>query len=182
MVFPEIFRQFASFRLLFFGAALMVMMVFPSRRDTSQKKKRALRTGRLRNSKSSSARRNIDSKRSESSSKPSNFFSRSDQFQFLNDSGNDESLFLWRSHCGKSFRSPRQTETNNQLDWTKWCRKTTIFNIITGIYRPSQGQVFFQNKEITGLKPHQIVQKGIARTFQNIRLFPNMTCLGKEGP
>jgi ABC-type branched-subunit amino acid transport system ATPase component len=55
--------------------------------------------------------------------------------------------------------------------------KTTVFNVITGIYRPEAGQVIFNDNNIEGLKPHQIVAKGIARTFQNIRLFPNMTCL-----
>jgi ABC-type branched-subunit amino acid transport system ATPase component len=55
--------------------------------------------------------------------------------------------------------------------------KTTVFNVITGIYRPEAGQVIFNEENIEGLKPHQIVAKGIARTFQNIRLFPNMTCL-----
>jgi ABC-type branched-subunit amino acid transport system ATPase component len=55
--------------------------------------------------------------------------------------------------------------------------KTTVFNVITGIYRPEAGQVIFNGHNIEGLKPHQIVTTGIARTFQNIRLFPNMTCL-----
>ncbi len=55
--------------------------------------------------------------------------------------------------------------------------KTTVFNVVTGIYRPEHGSVHFQGTEITGRKPHQIVQQGIARTFQNIRLFPNLTCL-----
>jgi ABC-type branched-subunit amino acid transport system ATPase component len=55
--------------------------------------------------------------------------------------------------------------------------KTTVFNVITGIYRPESGRVIFKGDNIEGLKPHQIVSKGIARTFQNIRLFPNMTCL-----
>lgn len=55
--------------------------------------------------------------------------------------------------------------------------KTTIFNVITGIYTPDSGQIIFQNEDISGLKPHQIVSKGIARTFQNIRLFKDMTCL-----
>ena len=55
--------------------------------------------------------------------------------------------------------------------------KTTVFNVVTGIYRPEGGDVFFQGEKITGWKPHRIVEKGIARTFQNIRLFPNMTCL-----
>jgi ABC-type branched-subunit amino acid transport system ATPase component len=55
--------------------------------------------------------------------------------------------------------------------------KTTVFNVITGIYRPESGQVIFNGNNIEGLKPHQIVARGIARTFQNIRLFPNMTCL-----
>jgi ABC-type branched-subunit amino acid transport system ATPase component len=55
--------------------------------------------------------------------------------------------------------------------------KTTVFNVVTGIYRPDAGRVFFRGQEISGRKPHQIVKRGIARTFQNIRLFPNMTCL-----
>lgn len=55
--------------------------------------------------------------------------------------------------------------------------KTTMFNIITGNYTPSSGQVIFHNEPISGLKPHHIVRKGIARTFQNIRLFSSMSVL-----
>ncbi|MBN2552054.1 MAG: ABC transporter ATP-binding protein, partial [Spirochaetales bacterium] len=55
--------------------------------------------------------------------------------------------------------------------------KTTVFNVVTGIYRPTAGRVVFQGREITGCKAHEIVKLGIARTFQNIRLFPNLTCL-----
>jgi len=55
--------------------------------------------------------------------------------------------------------------------------KTTVFNVVTGIYRPESGDVFFQGEKVTGWKPHRIVERGMARTFQNIRLFPNMTCL-----
>jgi ABC-type branched-subunit amino acid transport system ATPase component len=54
--------------------------------------------------------------------------------------------------------------------------KTTVFNVVTGIYRPERGRVLFEGRDITGLKPHRIVERGIARTFQNIRLFPNLTC------
>ncbi len=54
--------------------------------------------------------------------------------------------------------------------------KTTVFNVVTGIYRPEKGRVLFRGQDITGLRPHRIVQRGIARTFQNIRLFANMTC------
>ena len=55
--------------------------------------------------------------------------------------------------------------------------KTTVFNTVTGIYRPEEGRILFNREDITGRAPHQIAAKGIARTFQNIRLFPNMTCL-----
>lgn len=55
--------------------------------------------------------------------------------------------------------------------------KTTVFNVITGIYQPDAGEYFFKGEKISNLKPHQILSKGIARTFQNIRLFQNMTCL-----
>jgi ABC-type branched-subunit amino acid transport system ATPase component len=55
--------------------------------------------------------------------------------------------------------------------------KTTVFNVITSIYQPDDGEYYFKGEKLFGLKPHQILTKGIARTFQNIRLFPNMTCL-----
>ncbi|WP_309294790.1 ABC transporter ATP-binding protein [Desulfotruncus alcoholivorax] len=55
--------------------------------------------------------------------------------------------------------------------------KTTIFNAMTGIYRPTQGNILFKGQLINGLKPNQLVLKGIARTFQNIRLFSALTVL-----
>jgi len=55
--------------------------------------------------------------------------------------------------------------------------KTTCFNVMTGVFRPTSGTVMFDDKKIAGRKPHQINRMGIARTFQNIRLFPEMTAL-----
>ena len=55
--------------------------------------------------------------------------------------------------------------------------KTTVFNMITGVYIPTQGEIVFDNLPIQGMQPHEINQLGIARTFQNIRLFPSLTVL-----
>ncbi len=55
--------------------------------------------------------------------------------------------------------------------------KTTLFNCVTGVYTPTAGEVTFAGEAITGRRPDQIVQLGICRTFQQIRLFPNMTAL-----
>jgi branched-chain amino acid transport system ATP-binding protein len=55
--------------------------------------------------------------------------------------------------------------------------KTTFFNTITGVYKPTSGAVFFEDKSISGLPPHEVTGLGMARTFQNIRLFHNMTSL-----
>jgi len=55
--------------------------------------------------------------------------------------------------------------------------KTTMFNIITGNYEATEGEIIFRNESLNGLKPHAIVRKGIARTFQNIRLFSSMTVM-----
>ncbi|HEX2051240.1 MAG TPA: ABC transporter ATP-binding protein [Actinomycetota bacterium] len=55
--------------------------------------------------------------------------------------------------------------------------KTTLFNCVTGAYAPTEGQVLFDGARITGKRPDQIVDLGICRTFQQIRLFPNMTAL-----
>src|SRR6202008_1260801 len=55
--------------------------------------------------------------------------------------------------------------------------KTTIFNLLTGVYEPTSGDIYFQGKRIDGLKPYEISRRGVSRTFQNIRLFPSMSVL-----
>ena len=55
--------------------------------------------------------------------------------------------------------------------------KTTFFNILTGVYKPTAGDVIFAGKRVSGLPPHKVTHLGMARTFQNIRLFHNMTAL-----
>ena len=55
--------------------------------------------------------------------------------------------------------------------------KTTVFNVVTGVFEPSNGAVLFEGRSIVGRKRYQVTRTGIARTFQNIRLFPNMSAL-----
>ena len=55
--------------------------------------------------------------------------------------------------------------------------KTTIFNLLTGVYQPTSGEIYFNGQRIDGLRPYQIAGRGVSRTFQNIRLFPSMTVL-----
>ena len=55
--------------------------------------------------------------------------------------------------------------------------KTTAFNLLTGVYEPTEGEIIFDGQSVVGLKPYQVTQKGIARTFQNVRLFSDMTVL-----
>jgi branched-chain amino acid transport system ATP-binding protein len=53
--------------------------------------------------------------------------------------------------------------------------KTTLFNLVTGVYEPTHGDIVFAGESLTGLAPHKITRRGIARTFQTLRLFLNMT-------
>jgi branched-chain amino acid transport system ATP-binding protein len=55
--------------------------------------------------------------------------------------------------------------------------KTTLFNNVTGLFKPTSGHVILNGKDITGSKPHEVARLGIARTFQNIRLFDYMSCI-----
>ena len=55
--------------------------------------------------------------------------------------------------------------------------KSTLFNLITGAYLPNEGEIRFCEKSLVGLKPHRICKRGIARTFQLVRIFPSMTVL-----
>ena len=55
--------------------------------------------------------------------------------------------------------------------------KTTIFNLLTGVYEPTSGEIYFEEKRIDGKRPYEISRCGVSRTFQNIRLFPGMSVL-----
>ncbi|HKY08597.1 MAG TPA: ABC transporter ATP-binding protein [Candidatus Binatia bacterium] len=55
--------------------------------------------------------------------------------------------------------------------------KTTLFNVLTGLYRPDHGEIYFQERSLIGMKPDRITAAGISRTFQNIRLFSQMTVM-----
>ena len=55
--------------------------------------------------------------------------------------------------------------------------KTTFFNTITGIYKPEEGEIIFNGKSLVGLRPDQIAERGVSRTFQNIRLFSNLSVI-----
>ncbi len=55
--------------------------------------------------------------------------------------------------------------------------KTTVFNMLTGLYKPTAGKIIFEDKDITDMQPQDIIKIGIARTFQNIRIFPSMRAI-----
>src|SRR3989440_13058679 len=55
--------------------------------------------------------------------------------------------------------------------------KTTIFNLLTGVYEPTSGEIYFEEQRIDGKRPYEISRCGVSRTFQNIRLFPGMSVL-----
>jgi branched-chain amino acid transport system ATP-binding protein len=55
--------------------------------------------------------------------------------------------------------------------------KTSIFNVLSGVYRPQRGRVVFEGEDIVGRRPHEIAARGMARTFQNVELFANLTVL-----
>ena len=55
--------------------------------------------------------------------------------------------------------------------------KTTFFNMLTGVYTPTSGEILFDGRDVAGLPPHAVTHLGVGRTFQNIRLFPTMTSL-----
>lgn len=188
VVFPEIFRQFATYRLLFFGAALVVMMVFRPEGILPRRRERAGLSG-LGISKLPT-----------------------DESRFLEDvleEGPSKSIDRSKDHGWRRKTNPANPPSENgtvletrgvtmqfgglvavnQVDikiqegqitsliGPNGAGKTTLFNVITGIYHPVSGKVIFDGADITNLKPHQIIARGIARTFQNIRLFPSLTCI-----
>jgi branched-chain amino acid transport system ATP-binding protein len=74
-----------------------------------------------------------------------------------------------------SFAIPKQTIVS--IIGPNGAGKTTFFNMLTGLYKPSTGSITFDGSDVTGMRPDRVVARGMARTFQNIRLFGTMTAL-----
>lgn len=70
-----------------------------------------------------------------------------------------------------------ETRSINSIIGPNGAGKTTFFNVVTGYYKPTTGQVLFDGRKISGMRPNQLTRIGIARTFQTIRLFNNLTSL-----
>lgn len=186
VIFPEVFRQFASYRLLFFGLALMLMMIFrpggiwPRRREgiglaglgirgLPARDEDLVKTGNI----------NQGILRPPASVDSGN--------TGVSDAVPMEEGMMLQTH-GATLRFGGLTAVNDfdlnvrtgritSLIGPNGAGKTTLFNMITGIYKPTSGRIDFLGRDITGLKPHAIIGSGIARTFQNIRLFPSLTCI-----
>lgn len=85
--------------------------------------------------------------------------------------------FVRRSPCGRYFQPEHRKGRALRPDWTNGAGKTTVFNLLTGVYKPTAGEFTLDGENLTGRRTIDINRKGIARTFQNIRLFRDMSVL-----
>jgi len=188
VVFPEIFRQFASYRLLFFGAALMVMMIFRPGGILPRKREkiglRGLGIGNLPSNEDQFLTEILANPKTVPGAKAKSEEATATTPRTTEQSENGTVLktenltmqfggLIAVNQFDLEVKSGRITS----LIGPNGAGKTTLFNVITGIYRPTNGRIIFNGEDITNLKPHIVISKGIARTFQNIRLFPSLTCI-----
>lgn len=183
VIFPEIFRQFASYRLLFFGAALVIMMVFRPGGILPRKRER----GGIRGLGISGLPEDENEFLEELlQSGPPVLRKEAAQQANLTTVGAKNSILLETKGVSVLFGGLKAVNDFDlvvrkgkitSLIGPNGAGKTTLFNTITGIYKPVKGRVLFRGEDITGLKPHTIIPRGLARTFQNIRLFPELTCI-----
>ncbi len=187
VIFPEIFRQFASYRLLFFGAALMIMMIFRPGGILPRRREKVGLSGlgitKL-PPKEDDFINDVLQRKSQFITAPLSTVEKKAAFEETQEVSNGvvlETQNLTMQFGGlvavNQFDMKIRTGKITSLIGPNGAGKTTLFNVITGIYTPTEGKVIFKNEDITGLKPHLVISKGIARTFQNIRLFPSMTCV-----
>lgn len=172
-IFPEIFRALAQYRLMFFGLALLIMMVFkpaglmPRLRESGEE---------LRSTLSKRRRGKKTTPGDERHEVPQEHQAPSLLGDALLELKNVRLSFGGVTAVA-GFDATVEAGKITALIGPNGAGKTTLFNLITGIYKPETGTILFKGKNIAGLPPHVIAAQGIARTFQNIRIFPSLTCL-----
>ena len=176
---PEFLREYGAYRMMSYGLILVVIMALRPQGIMgdigflTKKKKRPDKdeSGKLR---ASTDLYYQEKEKSTAESETKDYFHKSDRVmlklnRITQDFGgikavNDLSLELHEKEI-LSIIGPNGAG------------KTTLFNLISGIYPPSAGEIYFEGAQITGFKPHRVVKAGIARTFQNLRLFNKMSVL-----
>ena len=176
---PEFLREYGAYRMMSYGLILVVIMALRPQGIMgdigflTKKKKRPDKdeSGKLR---ASTDLYYQEKEKSTGESETKDYFHKSDRVmlklnRITQDFGgikavNDLSLELHEKEI-LSIIGPNGAG------------KTTLFNLISGIYPPSAGEIYFEGAQITGFKPHRVVKAGIARTFQNLRLFNKMSVL-----
>jgi branched-chain amino acid transport system permease protein len=197
-IFPEIFRPFAKYRLMFFGLALLFMMIFkpagilPRVRDSGETLRRALGGSKRRghggaepgagaeDAGAGGAASDAAANPAAAASSPAAAASvvgaeLAAGEPLLNVV--DATLAFGGVVAVAGMNASIAKGKVTALIGPNGAGKTTLFNLITGIYKPQKGSILFKGEELAREVPHKIVAKGIARTFQNIRIFPSLTCL-----
>ena len=190
-IFPEIFRPFAKYRLMFFGLALLFMMIFkpagllPRVRDSGETLRRALGGSKRRGEggrKGGAGAAATAAAATAMASTADTAATAAPASADIPAGGTlldvaDATLAFGGVVAVSGMSASIAAGKVTALIGPNGAGKTTLFNLITGIYRPQKGSILFKGEELARELPHKIVAKGIARTFQNIRIFPSLTCL-----
>jgi branched-chain amino acid transport system permease protein len=178
-ILPEFLREYGAYRMMSYGLILIALMALRPEGIMGQvefllkKKKRPDRdeSGRLR----ASTALYYDEHRSEIMSPTGSENYKKGDRVILELDGVTQDFGGIKAVDNLSFKLHEREIVS--IIGPNGAGKTTVFNLISGIYAPSEGSVVYEGTEITGLKPHQVVNAGIARTFQNLRLFNKMNVL-----
>jgi branched-chain amino acid transport system permease protein len=178
-ILPEALREYGEYRMIFYGLLLVVMMAFRPQGILGEITLKGLRDRRRRQGEEreilKSSQELYYGEESREYTKPLRRAMLKRDRPLLQLHGLTMDFGGLRAVDGLSLEV-REGDIVSIIG-PNGAGKTTIFNLITGIYSPTGGRVSFAGEDITGLKSHQIVIKGIARTFQSLRLFTNMTVL-----
>ena len=179
-ILPEFLREYGAYRMMSYGLILIVLMALRPQGIMGQvefllkKKKRPDKddSGRLK----ASTALYYDEQRPQITVPrgPENFFLKSNRV-ILELEGVTQDFGGIKAVDHLSFKLHAREILS--IIGPNGAGKTTVFNLISGIYPPTEGSVYLEGTEITGFKPHQVVNAGIARTFQNLRLFNKMNVL-----